>query len=117
MPASLYRLAGKPHHTEIRAEVSDPQIVEETAPEVTPVETSDVVAAITDEAAIPETPAQESPEPEEESVQENVAAPPVWEPTWTKTQLLAVAAQLNLPVTMENTKTEIIAALTAATSR
>jgi hypothetical protein len=39
---------------------------------------------------------------------------PTWEPTWTKAQLLSVAATLGLVVDGTNTKAEIIAALTAA---
>lgn len=36
-----------------------------------------------------------------------------WEPTWTKSQLLAVAQGMGLPVTSSNTKSEIVAALAA----
>lgn len=41
------------------------------------------------------------------------AAPtgPVWDPSWTKARLVAVAEALGLTVTVENTKAEIIAAL------
>ena len=37
-----------------------------------------------------------------------------WKPSWTKTQLLAVAQEKGLSVTSSNTKAEIVAALTAA---
>jgi hypothetical protein len=55
-------------------------------------------------------------EPEVEDVVVSAPEVPTWEPTWSKTQLLAVAIQLGLSVTSSSTKNEIIAALTAATS-
>lgn len=55
------------------------------------------------------------PEPQVEAVSEpEPVAPPEWEPTWTKAQLLVVAQSKGLSVTAANTKADIVAALTAA---
>jgi hypothetical protein len=53
-------------------------------------------------------------EPAPEPVVAEPEPAPGWEPTWTKTQLLAVSQAKGLPVTSANSKAEIIAALTAA---
>jgi len=104
MPASLYRLVGKPHHAEI--EQSQDTVAEPQVHEVTPVE-SPVVA---------------DPEPtvqDQTSVPSEETSSPVtvtWDPSWTKAKLLEAAASLGLPVTSINTRAEIIEALTAATS-
>ena len=76
--------------------------------------------------AVEEAPAPEIveaiPTPEPAPVEDDISslfddvapATPKWEPTWTKAQLLTVAAGLGLSVDGTNTKAEIIAALTAA---
>jgi hypothetical protein len=112
MPASLYRLAGKPHHSEVSSQ-SQPQAQDEPA-----------VASLVEQAQV------EEPEPVVErevedsndvvnpATQDSVSSDkvpavpqPVWEATWTKSQLFEVATSLGLPVTAASTKNEIIALL------
>ena len=98
MPASLYRMAGKPHFTELTQE----QAVDETKPvedSVAEVELTEVTQQPPDSPAESETAASSTP---------------TWDPAWTKTRLLEVALSLGLNVASTNTKVEIIAALEAA---
>jgi outer membrane biosynthesis protein TonB len=88
--------------------VAEPEpVIEVAATEPEPVaEPEPVVAEPAPEPVV----AEPAPEPV-------VAEPepaPGWEPTWTKTQLLAVSQAKGLSVTSANSKAEIIAALTAA---
>lgn len=125
MPASLYRLAGKPHPTEANQPVAAPETVvevqkilettdvaqTESLPEV---ENNDEIAAQAEVSSVESTSTDESVESSD-----GEAAPvqyPTWDASWTKAQLLEVAVQLNLAVTSANTKTQIVEALTAATS-
>lgn len=123
MPASVYRMAGRPHPTE--APVADlAQVVPPTGEliESSYVETLD--SRIDDQLeAAPKTAESDvlAPEPELRVAEEETHEPepvnyPAWDPGWTKTKLLEVATSLKLGVTVENTKSQIIAALTRATS-
>ena len=109
MPASLYRLANKPHHTEI------PVVNNRTAQEI---EATHIVSNVT-------TTEGESQSHEPQIVQDVSANDPSdptaeasvasWDPGWTKTKLLDFALSLGLSVSSTSTKTEIINALTTAT--
>ena len=130
MPASLYRLAGRPHHAEVPTVPVAEQVAAE--PVVSPVEHAPPVSVIEEPA--PEVLNVESPAHDDTaginvSLDETAASPDVtsdesatttstvtWDPAWTKAQLLEVALQLNLNVSSANTKNQIIDALTAATS-
>jgi hypothetical protein len=141
MPASLYRMVGRPHYTEVpQPEVEQP-VTQVVTPEIVPEpvldqpEPTEMLASFAAQVEEPAVDvveeAQEIPhvvetvdnetttaesEPEVEGVVVSAPEVPTWEPTWSKTQLLAVAIQLGLSVTSSSTKNEIIAALTAATS-
>lgn len=128
MPASLYRLVGKPHHAEVSENVKAAEsvnVVNEPAVSVN-VESPVVVAATTPDAlandnvveAVSAVDSSTSPVVNSKlTVTETpTASLPTWDPNWSKTQLLAVASKLGLPVTNLSTKTEIIKALTAATA-
>jgi len=83
MPASLYRLAGKPHHTE---------------PPVAVAETTTIV--VSNEPEVPQV---------VESAPEVVESPNiVWDPTWTRSKLYQVAIDAGLSVDTTMTKTSII---------
>jgi hypothetical protein len=111
MPASLYRLANKPHHTE--AQVSTAAVVPEPTVQAAAVE--EPVNAVSEEPAVePATADDTLASSASDSQPEPVV--PTWDPSWTKAQLLDVATQLGLEVTSANTKVQIIEALTAATS-
>ena len=91
---------------EVAATTPEPEPVAEPVIEVAATEPEPVVAEPAPEPVV----AEPAPEPV-------VAEPepaPGWEPTWTKTQLLAVSQAKGLSVTSANSKAEIIAALTAA---
>lgn len=122
MPASLYRLVGKQHHTE--PIVNEPESTPITfqpedfkAPQVEETsvldsfanqsENNDVSSTLAEEDI---TPASVDSEDEESSPEET----PTWDASWTKTQLLAVAKEIGLNVSVLNTKTEILAALSSA---
>jgi hypothetical protein len=111
MPASLYRLANKPHHTEAQVSTAavtpEPPVQAETIEE--PMNTVSEEPAV-EPAIADDPPAASAPDSQPEPVV------PTWDPAWTKTQLLDVATQLGLEVTSANTKAQIIEALTAATS-
>ena len=98
-----FRLLGRPHsgkHSRFRNTAPVLPTVVEVAPEpeattAEPEQTlEDVIGSIVD------------PEP--------VPAPPAWDASWTKAQLLVVSQSKGLSVTTANTKAEIVAALTAA---
>ncbi len=109
MPASLYRLANKPHYTE--SQVSTNEVVPEPAAQ--PAIVDEPVSVVSEEPAVEPMVADDPP-----AISEPVAetATPIWDPAWTKAQLLEVATQLGLEVTSANTKAQIVEALTAATS-
>lgn len=91
---------------EIFADLPSPEVapavgVVEAAAEV---EVEPVVEAAVDPVAAAEEPAVEEPAVEEELV---------WSSAMTKSELLAVALKMGLPVTSANTKSEILAALDA----
>lgn len=106
MPASLYRMAGKPHFTE--GPRMDPLALETSA-------NGPAVVAVSEEVIQKE----EIVDPPIEKVDEPATFLPMpnWDPGWSKSQLLAVATKLNLEMSITNTKTEIISALTAATQK
>jgi len=90
MPASLYRLAGKPHHTE---------------PPVAVAETTTIV--VSNEPEVPQV-VESAPEVVE-SVPEVVESPKiVWDPTWTRSKLYQVAIDAGLSVDTTMTKASII---------
>lgn len=94
MPASLYRMAGKPHFTEGPA-----------------------VVAVSEEVIQKEEIIDPSIESEKVDEPATFSPMPNWDPGWSKSQLLAVATKLNLEMSITNTKTEIISALTEATQK
>lgn len=131
MPASLYRLVGRQHHTEVTEQsnqiLNQPE-VGDSSPETVKVETpADVVTAESPTTVenIEVEPAVEAPVEKLDntsaqiSEELNVVKPaiPAWDPTWSKSQLLDVASKLGLNITALNTKAQIIDALTAASSR
>jgi hypothetical protein len=119
MPASIYSMAGKPHHAEVSTTVNDEVVPEPKSPQVSeePVIESSPSANVISSVVQETSGSSLTQETIESSHQETAEVSyPAWDPSWTKAQLLEVAAQLELNVTLINTKTEIIAALTAATS-
>lgn len=129
MPASLYRLVGKPHHAEVSESVKAAEgvnVVNEPAVSVNVESPVVVIAATTPDAMVNNNVAEDvsavdSSTPPAVTSELTVAKTPTaslptWDPNWSKTQLLAVASKLGLPVTNLSTKTEIIKALTAATA-
>jgi hypothetical protein len=109
MPASLYRLANKPHYTEHQASAT---VVASELP-AQPVAVEDPVINVIEQPTV-EPVISDDPPVAVEPVTTTQA--PVWDSAWTKAQLLDVATQLGLEVTLANTKAQIIEALTAATS-
>jgi hypothetical protein len=109
MPASLYRLANKPHYTE--AHESTNNVVAELNTQ--PVTVEEPVSAVSEELAVEPAKSDDPPSTPEPV---SVSQAPAWDPGWTKTQLLEVATRLGLEVTSSNSKVQIIEALTAATS-
>jgi hypothetical protein len=114
MPASLYRLAGKPHPTETINKVVEQTTVEETqVVEQVVVQTEvpqDVVEAVESVVAQVETPV--------ETVVETVVEAPklVWDSSWSRTKLYQFAVDNKVVVTNAMTKNQIIDTLTAANS-
>ncbi len=122
MPASLYRLAGKQHFAEAPAiQPEDPDVTQQVVveaqtevkqdlpvEEVTAVEAPDLISS--------ETLASDSSSSVDTETHNTTNSSPKWDPMWSKTQLLAVANELKLGLTSINTKSEIVAALTAATA-
>ncbi len=119
MPASLYRLAGKPHH----AEVSAVQPVQEAgtagesinavdaqpaSAQVNSVEAATIESFEENNAIVSQE--MQTPEPTPEPTVEPTPQA-TWDVSWTKTQLLQLANEFGLNVTSTNTKTEILAAL------
>jgi hypothetical protein len=105
MPASLYRLASKPHHAET------PAVSNQSIQEIEPTQLPDSIAIVEAEPQAQEAPLPQSAESDAPAETGVVS----WDPNWTKTKLLDFALSLGLNVTSTNTKTEIISALTAAT--
>jgi hypothetical protein len=114
MPASLYRLAGKSHHSEVstqlQQDVSSEAVVAhvEQAQVVEPELVVEQTVADSNHVDDVESQTVETVETAEEVASQ---AQPTWEPTWTKSQLFDFAAARGLPVTATNTKSEIIALL------
>ena len=108
MPATLYRLASKPHYTEVAVTPAPPP------EEVLPPRIEEVAAAVVEsEPQIQETQAPQV------DVADNNEDPviPSWDPSWTKTKLLEFALSLGLDVSSTSTKTEIVNALTSAAQK
>jgi hypothetical protein len=116
MPASLYRLAGKPHHSDAPTPPAQEQA---SVPEQAAIEQQVEIQKeeFTAVEPAPE-PLNEQPFETEETLSSPVEADPKpeWDASWSKSQLLVVANQLGLNLTSVNTKSEIVAALTSATS-
>lgn len=119
---SRYRATMRPRAVNLatlRARFNEVPAVEEApAPEIVEaIPTPEIVEAIPAPEIVETIPTPE-PAPVEDDISslfDDVApATPKWEPTWTKAQLLTVAAGLGLSVDGTNTKAEIIAALSAA---
>ena len=110
MPASLYNLVNRKHHSEVESVVAETPVPELQAQVVAQV--VDVPVAVVVEPAIVEI---DKVETQEQPAVEAEVSFPNWDVSWSKSQLLAVAQSLNLSVTPVSTKTEIISALTAAT--
>jgi len=119
MPASLYRLAGRPHPAEVSTAqpVQEARAAEEsisavdarpTSAQVNSVE-AEVIESFEENNVIVSQETQ-TPEPTPEPTVEPTPQA-TWDASWTKTQLLVVANELGLNVTSTNTKTEILAAL------
>ena len=114
MAASLYRLANKTHPLDApatAAQVVD-QIVVDTHKDEAPapaVELEEPDNSLKEVESVPTDITNKDPEPPP-------AQAVAWDPNWTKAQLLEVALQLNLNVTVANTKTQIIEALKLATA-
>lgn len=116
MPASLYRLVNRPHHSEPTAtpEQKVEQRVEQNVDESLSNQSDTAsVIAIEDESQKIETPVVQS----DSSDASPKPATQSWDPTWAKTKLFDFAIQLGLNVTPISTKAEIVSALTAATSK
>ena len=111
MPASLYKLANKPHHAET------PTVVDQKNLEIETFQTVDAANTVVEgESQAQELNAPQSSEVGTTSTTAELEIPS-WDPNWTKTKLLDFALSLGLSVTSTNTKNEIISALTAATSK
>jgi len=110
MPASLYNLVNRKHHSDVESVVAENPAPELQAQVVAQV--VDVPVAVVVETAVVEI---DKVETQEQPAVEAEVVFPNWDVSWSKNQLLAVAQSLNLSVTPVSTKTEIISALTAAT--
>jgi len=117
MPASLYRLAGKPHHSDAPElpEQEQTPVPEQVATEQQVEIQQEIVAVESNE---PEH-VNDQPDEQNDASDSSIEADPQpeWDASWSKSQLLVVANQLGLNLTSVNTKSEIVAALTSATSR
>ena len=109
MPASLYRLANKSHHAE------NVEIVKQAAPEIEDVQVVDSADTVPEGTLQVQTSQDSQLDADANANVEPVT--PNWDPNWTKTKLLDFALSLGLNVTSTNTKTEIVNALTAVTSK
>jgi len=112
MPASLYRLAGKPHFAEVSTDDQATQEIVEAPVEQAPIEIKELVTEVVESVPV-QTDTTPAPEPIDANVVET--APVVsWDPTWTKAQLTEAAVSMGLTVSPTSTKADIIALLTAA---
>jgi hypothetical protein len=109
MPASLYNLVNRKHHSEVESVVAENPVPELQAQN--DVQVVDVPALVVVEPAVVEI---DKVETQEQPVAEAKVSFPNWDVSWSKYQLLAVAQSLNLSVTSVSTKTEIVNVLTAA---
>jgi hypothetical protein len=113
MPASLYRLANRPHHSEVSARTQNVQttvepVIEQAqviATELVNEQPAEVQTAAVSEVLDAQTIDHQDSEP--------VVNLPVWETSWTRSQLFQVASSAGLSVSSTSTKSEIIALLTA----
>lgn len=102
MASSLFNLAGRNHPS-----VSDVVIaVPLAATEQAQIVEADLIDSV-EETALDEMTVTD----------EAVETVPVWQATWSRTKLLVVAAQLNLEVSSDISKNELIAALKVATGQ
>jgi hypothetical protein len=107
MPASLYRLAGKPHHSEVSTQLQQTVVTDVADAFLEQAQVVEPELAV-EQKAIISTQVNDI----DSNVSENVVKTQLsWEPSWTKTQLFDVAVAAGLPVTATNTKSEIIALL------
>jgi hypothetical protein len=105
MPASLYRLAGKPHPTEAPTVKVEPVVAPVTVETIVAVEPVVVVPDVIEQVveSIPEPVVQVDSTPEVVEVQKVV-----WEPTWTRSKLYQVATEAGLTVDSTMSKASII---------
>lgn len=111
MPASLYRLAGKLHHSEVSSKPQRddlPEVVAAHVEQAQVIEPELVVEQTVDDSNHVDDVESQAVETSEEP---SAPVQPTWEPTWTKSQLFEFAVSQGLPVTVANTKSEIIALL------
>ena len=111
MPASLYRLSGRPHHSEVS---SQPQQNVSSESVVAHVEQAQVIEPeLVVEQTVEDSNHVDDVESQAVETSEELPTPvqPTWEPTWTKSQLFDLAVSQGLPATAANTKSEIIALL------
>jgi hypothetical protein len=112
MPASIYRMAGRPHFTEVPRVEPEALVSSASGPDVV------AVVAVSEEVTQKEEVVVDPPLESEKAEEPAALSPmPNWDPGWSKSQLLAVATKLNLEMSITNTKTEIISALKAATQK
>jgi hypothetical protein len=111
MPASLYRLAGKPHHSEVSTQLQQTVVTDVADAFLEQAQVVEPELAV-EQKAIISAQVNDIDSNVSENVEENVVKTQLsWEPSWTKTQLFDVAVAAGLPVTATNTKSEIIALL------
>lgn len=108
MPASLYRMAGKPHFAEGPRVDPEALVLSANGPDV---------VAVSEEVILKEEIVASPIKSEKVDGPATFSPMPNWDPGWSKSQLLAVATKLNLEMSITNTKIEIISALTAATQK
>lgn len=111
MASSLFNLAGRKHPF-----VSDVVIaVPSAAAEQAQIVEADLVDLVEETASVISI--EEAVSDEMTVADEAVETVPVWQATWSRTKLLAVAAQLNLEISSDISKNELIAALKVATGQ
>ena len=119
MPASLYRLVGKPHHAEApEAQLSQNEKATETVGNVieqpVPVVAPEPVVEAAPAETVEETVATVEPPAVQLSETETPVAKVTWDSSWTKSQLLQAANEMGLSLPSTSTKADIIAALESA---
>ena len=114
MPASLYRLSGKPHHSEVSSQPQQDvshEVIVAHVEQAQVIEPELVVEQTVDDSNRVDDVESQTAEAVETAEEVTPPAQPTWEPTWTKSQLFDFAVARGLPVTATNTKSEIIALL------